>query len=59
MLRHVLAFFLISILGVAAVYGAELTDAPTPVPVAFLICLALFGFALADGIAGRRAADRD
>ena len=54
MLRYVLVLSLFLLLGVAAGAAASAADAPAAGQVAFLVCLGLFGVALAGGVANRR-----
>jgi hypothetical protein len=54
MLRYVLVLSLFLLLGAAAGAAASAADAPAVGQVAFLVCLGLFGVALAGGVADRR-----
>jgi len=54
MLRYVLVLSLFLPLGVAAGAAASAADAPAVGQVAFLVCLGLFGVALAGGVVDRR-----
>lgn len=53
MLRYVLVFSLFLLLGVAAGAAASAADAPAVGQLAYLVCLGLFGVALAGGVAGQ------
>jgi uncharacterized membrane protein YtjA (UPF0391 family) len=58
MFRYVLAFLLLFLLGGAASAAASAAGAPPSAQVAFMVCLALFVVALADGVAERRSRGR-
>jgi uncharacterized membrane protein YtjA (UPF0391 family) len=55
MVRYILAFLLLFLLGGVASAAAIATGAPPSAQVAFLVCLGLFVAALADGVAERRS----
>jgi peptidoglycan/LPS O-acetylase OafA/YrhL len=55
MLRYILAFSFLFLLGGVACAAAIAADAPTLGRVAFLVCLGLFAAALAGGVAERRS----
>jgi hypothetical protein len=55
MLRYVLAFLSLFLVGGAACTAAVGAGAPASVQVAFVICLGLFIGALADGVAAHRS----
>jgi Flp pilus assembly protein protease CpaA len=54
MLRYLLVFSFLLLLGVAASAAASAADAPAVGQIAFLVCLGLFAAALAGGVADRR-----
>jgi hypothetical protein len=54
MLRYLLVFSLLLLLGVAAGAAASAADAPPVGQIAFLVCLGLFAAALTGGVVGRR-----
>ena len=54
MLRYLIVFSLLVLLGVAAGAAASAADAPAAGQIAFLVCLGLFAAALASGVAERR-----
>src|SRR5258708_32741747 len=53
--RYVLAFSLLFVLGIAAGAAAIAADVPAFGQVAFVVCIALFAAALANGVADRRS----
>jgi uncharacterized membrane protein YtjA (UPF0391 family) len=58
MLRYIVAFILLFLLGGVASAAAIATGAPPSAQIAFLVCLGLFVAALADGVAQRRSRTR-
>jgi len=59
MLRYILAFSLLFLLAGIACAAAMAASAPTFGQIAFLVCLALFAAALADGVVKRRSRPRN
>ena len=55
MFRYILAFSLLFLLGGVACAAAMAASAPALGQIAFLVCLALFVAALADGVVERRS----
>jgi len=55
MVRYIVAFTLLFLLGGVASAAAIATGAPSSAQIAFLVCFGLFVAALADGVAERRS----
>ena len=55
MFRYILAFSLLLLLGIGACGAAIAADVPAFGQVAFVVCVALFAAALANGVADRRS----